>query len=92
MSEYKECPRPAQKCWLCSDPVHAAASRTSILPVTAAEMRAVRSSLRWSMASWTLAMRASILAVSRSRKDGDEALFAQVEVRRYNYSLQVTYR
>jgi len=37
-------------------------------PVTAAEMRAVRSSLRRSMASRTLAARASILAVSRSRK------------------------
>ena len=45
-----------------------ASGRTSILPVTAAEMRAVRSSLRRSMASWTLATRALILAVSRSRK------------------------
>src|SRR5713101_1557248 len=47
---------------------HATSSRTSILPVTAAEMRAVRSSLRRSIASPTFAMRASILTASRSRK------------------------
>ena len=44
------------------------ASRTSILPVTAAEIMAVRNSLRRSMPSLTLAMRASILTVSRSRR------------------------
>src|SRR5712692_5758075 len=47
---------------------HATASRTATLPVTAAEMSAVRSSLRRWMASRTLALRASMLAVSRSRK------------------------
>ena len=51
------------KCPVLPAPAHqAAASRTSILPVTAAEMRAVRNSLRRAMASRTLAMRASILA------------------------------
>src|SRR5659263_4754 len=43
-------------------------SRTSIFPVTAAEMRAVRYSLSRSMASLTFAMSTSILAVSWSRK------------------------
>lgn len=42
-------------------------SRTSILPVTAAEIRAVRSSLRRPIASRTLATRASIRANFRSR-------------------------
>ena len=46
---------------------HIGVSRTSILPVTAAAMRAVRSSLRRSMASWTLATRAPIFSVSRFR-------------------------
>ena len=41
---------------------------TSILPVTAAETRAVRYSLRWAMASVTLAIIASILAVSLRTK------------------------
>ena len=63
--------RLAQKCRLHSNPGHAAASRTSILPVTAAEMRAVRSSLRRLMTSRTLAMRASIWAVSWSRKEAN---------------------
>src|ERR1035438_2825125 len=51
---------------------HATASlvtrpRTSILPVTAAEMRAVRRSWRRAMALSASAMRASSLAVSSSR-------------------------
>src|SRR5690606_24646221 len=46
---------------------HVASSRTSILPVTAAEMSAVRSSLRRSMAARILAMSTSIFAVSVSR-------------------------
>src|SRR5437899_2514002 len=44
---------------------HATSSRTSILPVTAAEMRAVRSSLSPLFASLTLPMRASSCSVSR---------------------------
>ena len=47
---------------------HAASARMSILPVTAAEMRAVRYSWRRVMAWWTLAMSASVLDVSWSRK------------------------
>ena len=43
---------------------HAASFWTSILPVTAAEIRALRYSLRSSMACWTLVMRASISASS----------------------------
>ena len=48
--------------------VSSTAARTSIFPVTASEMRAVRSSLRRSIASRTLAIREPIRAVSRSRK------------------------
>ena len=47
---------------------HATAFLTSILPVTAAVMRAVRYSRTRSTASSTLAINASILAVSLSRK------------------------
>ena len=46
---------------------HAASFRTSILPVTAAEIRAVRYSFERWMACRILSMRESILAVSRSR-------------------------
>lgn len=53
-----------------------AAPRTSILPVTAAEMSAVRSSLRRSMASRTLATRVSIRAVSLE-EGGDGALLRE---------------
>ena len=45
-----------------------AASRTSILPVTAAVINAERRSLRMSMLCFVLAIRASMLAVSWSRK------------------------
>lgn len=48
-------------------PAQAAVSRTSILPVTAADMRAVRSSFSRSIASWILAKSASIFAISLSR-------------------------
>ena len=60
-------PRPKKACRLGPEPVHAALSRTSIFPVTAADIGAVRSSLRRRIASRTFTTRPSILAVSRSR-------------------------
>jgi len=60
--------RPAQQFGFDVNPDHAASSRTSILPVTAAEMSAVRYSRSRSMDFSTFSASASILAVSRSRK------------------------
>src|SRR6266581_7168980 len=67
-----ECQQPAFDCRL-ETPLgnlygHVTSSRTSILPVTAAETRVARSSLRLEIASRTLSISTSILTVSRSRK------------------------
>src|SRR5690606_19347284 len=59
--------RPRDEAAFYGNASHTLSPRTSILPVTAAEMRAVRYSLSRSMASWTLAIKASIRSVSRSR-------------------------
>ena len=56
---------------------HATSSRTSILPVTAAEIRAVRSSFRRSMASRIAGSRVGHAVVLRSNALHDVLLFPQ---------------
>jgi len=51
---------------------HGISPRTSILPVTAAEIRAVRYSFNLSICSYIFFVSASIFAVSRSRKFEDK--------------------